>query len=105
LVVALKLKLPRLVVARNFATSIRPSISRRSRSRPGRATQILAADAQLQFDEALQELDVIATLSRTLASKLFMLSQESRQLQRLKVIREQDFRGRGHAAPSENRAM
>ncbi len=46
---------------------------------------------QFQFDEPGKVADMIHTLDRTLSGKLLVLAQEGRQLQRLEVMREQEF--------------
>ena len=64
----------------------------------------LAVD-QLQFDETREEPDVIQFLGGALAGELVVFPQEGGQLQRLQMIREQDFRGHGHAASPDIRAI
>jgi len=62
----------------------------------------LAVD-QFQLDQTRQELDMIQPLGGALAGEFVIFPQESRQLQRLQMIRKQDLRGHGHAASSDIR--
>ena len=63
------------------------------------------AIAQLQFYQALQELDVVQPLGGALARHLLILAQEGGQLQPLEVMLQQDLGGMGHSAASDIRDM
>src|SRR5277367_4847529 len=51
---------------------------------------------QLQFDEAQEKTDMVETLGGALPSKLLILAQQRRQLERLQVMTEQKLRRIGH---------
>ena len=51
---------------------------------------------QLQFDEAQEKADMVETLGSALPSKLLILAQERRQLERLQVMTEQKLGRIGH---------
>jgi hypothetical protein len=64
----------------------------------------LAVD-QLQFGQAQQVSGMIDALAGTVTGDLLVLAQESRQLERFQVMRQQHLRRRGaHAALRDNRA-
>lgn len=48
---------------------------------------------------------MVQPFRRALAGQLLMFAQEGRQLQRLEVMGEQDFRGITHAASSDSSRM
>ena len=51
---------------------------------------------QLQFDEAQEKADMVETLGSALPSKLLILAQERRQLERLQVMSKQKLGRIGH---------
>ena len=51
---------------------------------------------QLQFDEAQEKADMVETLGRALPSKLQILAQKRRQLERLQVMSKQKLGRIGH---------
>ena len=51
---------------------------------------------QLQFDEAQEKADMVETLGRALPSKLLILAQKRRQLERLQVMSKQKLGRIGH---------
>jgi hypothetical protein len=82
--IAAKSKLSRLLTAGNRA-SFDPTLHHAS----------FSID-QLQFDEAQEKADMVETLGSALPSKLVILAQERRQLERLQVMTEQKLRRIGH---------
>ena len=78
--IAAKSKLSRLLTAGNRATLHHASLS----------------IDQLQFGEAQQKADMVETLGGALPSKLLILAQERRQLERLQVMSEQKLGRIGH---------
>ena len=82
--IAAKSKLSRLLTAGNRA-SPSPTLHHAS----------FSID-QLQFDEAQEKADMVETLGSALPSKLLILAQERRQLERLQVMTEQKLRRIGH---------
>lgn len=60
---------------------------------------------EFQFDQAGQELDVIAPLGRAESGLLVVFPQDGRQLQPLQLMVQQDLRRLGHARRTVVRHM